>query len=188
MFGLWRTLGLMALGMALYKWDVITGGRSDRFYTWMAVLGFGLGLPVVIAGAWQHFAHDWAMEYSMFIGSVPNYWGSLGVAFGFMAIVMLAVKRSWLSWAQAVLTPVGRMAFTSYILQTVICTTLFYGHGFGLFNRVERWQQALVVLGVWCIVVVFANLWLTRFRMGPLEWAWRSLTYGRLQPMSAGGE
>lgn len=188
MFGLWRTLGLMALGMALFKWDVITGGRSDRFYTWMAVLGFGLGLPVVVFGGLQHFAHDWAMEYSMFIGSVPNYWGSLGVAFGFMATVMLAVRKPWLPRAQAVLTPVGRMAFTSYILQTVICTTLFYGHGFGLFNHLERWQQALVVLGVWCIVVVFANLWLTRFRMGPLEWAWRSLTYGRLQPMSTGGE
>jgi uncharacterized protein len=75
------------------------------------------------------------------------------------------------------------MAFTSYILQTIVCTTIFYGHGFGLYGSTPRWGQALVVAGVWGLIIVVANWWLARYRFGPLEWLWRSLTYRRRQPM-----
>jgi len=79
--------------------------------------------------------------------------------------------------------PVGRMAFTNYLMQTVLMTTLFYGHGFGLFGQVERWGQILIVLAVWVFQVWFSNMWLARFRFGPAEWLWRTLTYMKPQPM-----
>jgi uncharacterized protein len=75
------------------------------------------------------------------------------------------------------------MAFTNYILQSVICTTIFYGHGFGLFGNVERVGQIGVVAAVWIAELALSYLWLQRFRFGPLEWLWRSLTYWRVQPM-----
>ncbi len=81
------------------------------------------------------------------------------------------------------LADVGRMALTNYLLQTIICTTIFYGHGLGLFGRVERVGQIAIVAGVWVVSLVVSPLWLRRFRYGPFEWAWRSLTYGRRQPM-----
>jgi uncharacterized protein len=74
------------------------------------------------------------------------------------------------------------MAFTNYLLQTILCTTLLYGHGFGLFAQFERTQQMGVVLAVWVIQLILSPLWLARFRFGPFEWLWRSLTYGSLQP------
>jgi uncharacterized protein len=184
-FGLWRTLGTMLAGMAFLKWGVLTAGRSTRFYAWMMAAGLASGLPAIAYGVHWNFSHGWAMENSMFGGSLFNYWGSLPVAGAYIAAVMLAYREGWLKGFQRLLAPVGRMAFTSYILQTLICTTIFYGHGFGLYGYVPRWGQALVVLGVWCAVVAAANAWLARFRFGPLEWLWRSLTYGARQPMRA---
>ena len=76
------------------------------------------------------------------------------------------------------------MAFTCYILETLICTTIFYGHGFGLFGSVGRVGQLIVVAAVWAALLLFAPWWLERYRFGPLEWLWRILTYGRIEPLS----
>jgi uncharacterized protein len=184
-WGVWRTLGCMLLGMALFRWGVLSGERPTAFYVRGAVAGLVVGLPLVAWGISQNFSHAWSVSYSMFAGTLPNYWGSLPVAFAWISVVMLAFRLGWLAKAQRVLAEVGRMAFSSYILQTLVCTTLFYGHGLGLYGHVPRWGQLLVVLGTWVIVVAFARMWLARFRFGPLEWLWRSLTYGRRQPMRA---
>jgi uncharacterized protein len=182
-FGLWRTLGAMLLGMALLKWGVLSASRTPRFYTRMLVAGLVCGLPLIGYGVHWNFSHGWNIGHSMFAGTLFNYWGSLGVAAAYIATIMLLHQADRLRTLRRLLTPVGRMAFTSYILQTLICTTIFYGHGLGLYGRVPRWGQALVVLGVWCVVVAVANVWLSRYRFGPLEWLWRSLTYTARQPM-----
>jgi uncharacterized protein len=96
---------------------------------------------------------------------------------------MLAWRSGIVEPATLALGAVGRVAFTNYILQTVICTTLFYGHGFGLFGRVERVEQILIVVSVWAFELAISPIWLRHFQFGPLEWLWRSLTYGRAQPM-----
>lgn len=140
----------------------------------------GMGLPVVAAGAWWNFVAGWHWERSMFLGSQFNYWGSLSMAFGYVGIVMLAVRREWFSALQMRLAAAGRMAFTNYIAQTLICTTIFYGHGFGLFGRIDRWQQAIVVIAVWGLQLWWSPLLMRRFRYGPLEWSWRALTYWRI--------
>jgi uncharacterized protein len=77
----------------------------------------------------------------------------------------------------------GRMAFTNYLTQTIICTTIFYGHGLGLFSYVERVGQFFIVLAIWLLQLTWSPLWLHYFRMGPFEWLWRTLTYFRLQPL-----
>jgi uncharacterized protein len=78
---------------------------------------------------------------------------------------------------------VGRMAFTNYLMHSVILTTIFYGYGFGLYGQVPRaWQMAFVV-AVLSFQLWMSPLWLKHFRFGPAEWAWRSLSYWRLQPM-----
>ncbi len=76
------------------------------------------------------------------------------------------------------LAAVGRMALTNYISQTILCTLIFYGYGLGLFARLERKQIVLVVVGIWIVQLIVSPIWLRHFRFGPLEWIWRSLTYG----------
>ena len=102
---------------------------------------------------------------------------------GWVGLVILICKRGALRWLTRVLAAVGQMAFTNYILQTVICTTIFYGHGFGLFGKVERTGQVLIVFAVWVALLIVSPIWLRFFRFGPLEWLWRSLTYMKAQPM-----
>jgi uncharacterized protein len=175
----WRIAGLMVLGMGLMKLGVFTAGRNSRFYLLLLTAGLPLGLGLTGWGAARLQAHSWSADYSMFGGSLFNYWGSLATSLAWVAAVMLICRARPRGWLVRHLAPVGRMAFTCYILQTLICTTLFFGHGLGLYGRVERWGQMLVVLAVWALLVPFASAWLRRFRFGPLEGLWRRLTYGR---------
>jgi uncharacterized protein len=64
-----------------------------------------------------------------------------------------------------------------------LCTTLFYGYGFGLYGKLERYQLYYVVLCVWVLQLIFSSLWLRYFQYGPVEWLWRSLTYWQCQPL-----
>ena len=90
---------------------------------------------------------------------------------------MLLVKSSRFAGIKERLAAVGRTAFSNYILQTVICVTLF--NGFGFFGRMERSRQIGIVLAIWSVQLLLSPLWLRKFCYGPLEWLWRSLTYGQ---------
>ena len=183
-WGLWRAGGLMLMGMALYRWGVLSGGRSRRFYAGMAALGLAIGMPVVSGGVVQNFAHNWTMEFSRFgLGAQANYWGSLFVSAGYIGLLMLFARSRALPWLQKALAAVGRTALTNYLLQTILATAIFYGHGLGLFGSVERVGQIGIVVAIWVFQLVVSPLWLRYYRYGPFEWLWRSLSYWRLQPM-----
>ncbi len=74
------------------------------------------------------------------------------------------------------------MAFTNYLATSIICTLLFYGYGLGWFGYLQRWQLYPVVAAIWALMLLWSKPWLDRFAAGPLEWAWRSLTFGKRQP------
>jgi uncharacterized protein len=95
---------------------------------------------------------------------------------------MLICKSSSLVALTKPFAAAGRMAFTCYLLETLIATTLFYGHGFGLFAQVDRLGQQFITLSICLFLPLFSSLWLSRFQYGPFEWLWRSLTYWRSQP------
>jgi uncharacterized protein len=181
-WGGWRAGGLMLLGMALFKWGILTAQRSQRFYQTLMGIGFGLGLPIVIMGVIYNYSTGWSPK-SMFFGAQFNYWGSILISLAYISAVMLIYFRLAQSKSVELFAKVGRSAFTNYIGATLICTTLFYGHGFGLFGKVERYYQILFVFGVWLVQILFSHLWMSRFKFGPLEWLWRTLTYMKLQPM-----
>ncbi len=75
------------------------------------------------------------------------------------------------------------MALSNYLFDSIVCTTLFYGYGFGLFGHINRTGLAAIVLTFWIIQLLVSPIWLEYFRYGPAEWLWRSLTYWRIQPM-----
>ena len=81
------------------------------------------------------------------------------------------------------LASTGRMAFTNYLAQTLICCFIFYGYGLGYHGYLDRWEQGLVVLGIWALQLFSSQWWLTRFRYGPMEWLWRSLVLWKRQPL-----
>ncbi len=179
-WGIWRAGGLMLIGMAAWKWGVLTAERSDRFYRWLTVVALGVGWPVVIGGLWAKMNQDWDVFHVLLgTGYLYNYWGSLLVSAGYTGVVMLMARKAWWPGIRRRLAALGRMAFTHYILHTLICTFLFYGFGLGLYGQVNGVGQMGIILAIWVFQLGLSPWWLARFRYGPLEWLWRSLTYRR---------
>ena len=180
---IWRAGGLMLIGMALYKLGVLAATRSPAFYRRMTVIGLAAGLPLAAAGIVYKLHHGFAWERTMFQGTLFNYVGSVGVFLGYVGGVMLMVRFSALPELRARLAATGRMALTNYIAQSLICTFIFYGHGLGLFERVSAAGQMGIVAAIWLLQLAWSPWWLDRFRFGPMEWLWRTLTYMKKQPM-----
>jgi uncharacterized protein len=182
-FTFWRVTGLMLAGMALFKLGVFSARRRPPLYWTMIAAALCIGIPVILYGTHLDFASGWDFRYSFFYGVQFNYWASLLVSFGWVGAMMLASRTAALLPYTRRLAAVGRMAFTNYILHTVICTTIFYGHGFGLFGKVDRVWQLVIVVAVWALQLALSPLWLERFFFGPLEWLWRCLTYLQWEPL-----
>jgi uncharacterized protein len=110
--------------------------------------------------------------------------GTIVLAIGYGAIIIalanLAGGKALLGWA----APLGRMAFTNYLAQSVIFGWIFYGYGLGLFGHLGAAEALAIGLAVYVAQVFFSKWWLGRYRYGPVEWLWRTLMYGALQPMS----
>ncbi len=109
--------------------------------------------------------------------------GALLLALAYAAGFLLLLQGRFGDRLQAWLAPAGRMALTNYLLQSVIASLLFYHYGFGLWGHVGRAAQVVLVLAVFAVQLVASRAWLMKFRFGPMEWLWRSLTYLKLQPM-----
>jgi uncharacterized protein len=181
--GFWLAGGRMLIGMGLMKLDVFSGRRSRQFYIWLALLGYGIGLPLVAYDAYQLIHTNFSFRYVLHGGMFPNFFGSVLVALGHVGALMLIFKSGMLTWLTSRLAAVGRMALTNYLTHSIVCTTLFYGYGFGAFGHVDRTGLAGIVLVIWIVQLLISPIWLDRFRFGPAEWLWRSLTYWKLQPM-----
>jgi uncharacterized protein len=102
---------------------------------------------------------------------------------GHISLIMLIIKSGWLNNFINILAAVGKMALSNYILQSLICCFLFFGYGLGYFAMLEYHELFVVVVITWIFQLIISPIWLSYFRFGPLEWAWRSLTYWKLQPM-----
>ena len=178
--GVWQTGGLMLLGMGLFRVGVLTGERPARWYAALAAGGFGIGVPLLLWAAYRSFLHGWDLRDHMLLSIHLDYWGNLFVGFGWLGAILFLHRRDWLFAAVAA---VGRTALSNYLLATVLCTTVFYGHGFGLFGSVDRVGPLAVVVIVWMIQLVVSPWWLSRFAMGPLEWVLRWATVGRRVPI-----
>ncbi|MBK1728642.1 DUF418 domain-containing protein, partial [Halorhodospira halophila] len=172
----WLTLGCMLIGMAAYKNGFLTGAWSSRAYARVVGYGLGIGVPMSIVGIAYREWRDWELLSGFFFSTQLNQLAVPFVAAGWAALIILAFQRGWLGRLHWPLTAVGRTALSGYLLQSVLCTLVFYGHGLGLYGEMGRPTQLLVVLGVWLVLLIAAPLWLRAFRMGPAEWLLRQAT------------
>ncbi len=182
-FILWRVGGLMLIGMAMMRLGILSGQRDATYYRKMMLTGYGLGLPIVLFSAFDLYAHEFDSLHLFRVGMVSNYVGSIMVALGHIGAVMLLVKANIWAGLMARFSAVGRMALSNYLMHSVILTSLFYGYGLGLYGEFPRLAQMAFVVGVIGLQLYISPIWLQRYRFGPLEWPWRSLTYWKYQPM-----
>jgi len=179
----WRVMAMMLLGMALFKSGVLSAQRSNGFYRNLTLIGLTIGLSLTSYGIYFNFSHKWQMEYSMFAGSLFNYFGSASTALGYIGLIMLLSQSDGLQKCKIRLSSVGRMAFTNYILMSLLGMFIFLGNGFGYFGKTERWVQLLITLTIWGLLLIISPIWLRHFKYGPIEWFWRRLTYRKRIPM-----
>lgn len=179
----WMFGGLMIIGMALYKWGILSNQRSTQFYRRLLVGGGSVGLALILTGVWYRELVDWDTGQILLLASQFNYWGSLLMALAYVAGIMLLCRAAAGDRVTTALSAIGRTTISNYLLQTVLATTIFYGHGLGLFGTLSRIELLGVVVLIWAIQIPLSIAWLNRFRFGPVEWLWRTLTYGERQPM-----
>lgn len=178
-----ETIGLMMIGMALFRSGFLTGEWSRaRYRRWASVLAT-LALPPLAVMAWWQWSSgfDSAVIFTAFIGlSQPL---DLMMALVWAALIVLWLQSAGGERLKARVAAAGRMAFTNYLATSLIMTSIFYGYGLGLFGHVPRAALWPFVIGMWALMLLWSQPWLERFRYGPLEWLWRSLARGSPQAM-----
>lgn len=153
------------------------------FFHRTAILGAAVGFP---------FSIVFVASFFLMNPHVPNIFQALnmlsmalgGVFLGlfYVSSIVLLVNQGKLQTFSRLLAPVGRMALTNYLMHSIICTTLFYGYGFGFYGKVSIFQGILLTILIFALQVPFSHFWLKYFHYGPFEWLWRSLTYMKIQP------
>lgn len=174
-----RGLGMMLIGVGLFRTEILQGTRPAAFYRRLALGGLGVGLPLSIAGVVTHSLNDWSGDVAL-IGAVPNILATAPLAIGYTALITMWNQRPT-TWLHERFRAVGRMALTNYLVQTMLGLLVLDGlFGFGTLGRA---QILLFVVGVWTLQLAWSKPWLALFCFGPVEWLWRVATYRRLQPI-----
>lgn len=176
-----ETLAYMLFGMAAYRSGLLTGGWDRRRYARWALAGLAIGVPAYSAIAAWLVASDFSLI--AVVGGVMTLTVPARPAMivGWACLLILLIRPGGALTAR--IAAAGRMAFTNYLLTSLICTTIFYGYGGGWFGTLSRAEVYLVVAGIWIAMLLWSKPWLDRFAYGPLEWGWRSLARWRRQPM-----
>lgn len=181
-FFFWRCSGMMLIGMALFKAGFLDGRRATGTYALVAATALPLGLVLAGIGAARLEQISFSMPERTLV-DLWNYGGSILASIGYAAALILLVKQNRLPGVRRTLAAVGQMALTNYLLHSLITSVIFLGWGFGLAGRLDYGSQLLVVVAIWIAQLAFSRAWLARFRFGPVEWLWRSLTYWQPQPI-----
>jgi len=173
-----RTIALMLAGAWIWRSELLRDLRAHR--TGMLVFGLlavATGVSITAAETVNLFASNRAF------GDVLIRLGTPIQALGYAALIAVAVDSSHVGQLMKVFAPMGRMAFSNYIVQSLIFSWIFFGYGLGQFNCMSMRSAFLLGSAVYVAQIIASILWLRWFRFGPLEWLWRSLTYGRRQLM-----
>lgn len=180
--GWWDMLLFFFIGMAVYKSGFLIGSSPTWLYVLIAVLGIGLGLAINYMGlkAMYHARFDGVKltESAPFeIYQIRR----LIQTMGYLSLLILLYKVNALRGVFHLFAPVGQMAFTNYLSQSIFAAIIFYAMGW--FGHFQRYQVYEIVACIWIFQIITSNIWLRYYLFGPFEWLWRSLTYMKLQPI-----
>lgn len=180
-YWVWDILSFMLLGMAFFKLRVFHGERTNLFYLMMLIIGYGIGLSV------NYYETKLILDSNfeaMTISSTHQTYqiGRLFTTIGHVGLFMLFIKSGILGFLQKALAAVGTMALTNYLSHSIITAIIFYGFGFSMFGKLQRFELYYIVGAIWIFQLIVSPIWLKYFQYGPMEWLWRSLTYQKRQP------
>ncbi|MDB6131559.1 MAG: hypothetical protein JWM04_2666 [Verrucomicrobiales bacterium] len=173
-----RTCGVFLLGAAAWKSGLL---KNVERYRLSIALG---GIVLVISGCIATFAIVWSQDTNTPLGEILEWaerfsYLPLGIGYGALIFSCLTARLKY--WPLPELGAVGQMALTNYLLQSVVLTWVFYGYGLGYFGKLGSAICAALCVTLFAAQCAYSRWWLRRFEFGPVEWMWRSLTYGKRQ-------
>ena len=154
--------------------------RLRRWLPWLAAGGVA-GSVLMVVG--ERFASPDLPSLLGLLAMIGLFFGAPALGLAYAAGLLLLLRDAAWRRRLAPLAPVGRMALTNYLIHSVVFTTLAYGYGGGLYGKVSPLASIPLTLAMFAVQLPLSAWWLARYRFGPVEWLWRSLTYGALQPM-----
>ena len=174
-----QTLGFMLCGIAAWRSGILRNTqRHKRLLATVFLVALAVGAT---ATSLQVFAES--MERTLAIPEgLLRLCSFVPLAFAYAAGVLLWMTPARVTPVMTLFASLGRMALTNYLMQSVVLTVIFYGYGFGLFGRLGSALAALIGIALYVVQLFLSRFWLRRYRYGPVEWLWRSLSYGRWQP------
>ncbi len=158
-------------------------GDHLPFFRKARLWGLAVGLPTSIL-YYIGYINAPGQSLNMFsaLSTAGHIFGGFFLSLAYISTIVLLIHKGKLKKFSYLLAPVGRMALTNYLLHSIICTTIFLPYGLGLFGKITHWQGIILVLIIFGLQIPFSRWWLSKFRFGPFEWLWRSLTYLKWQP------
>jgi len=184
-----QILGLFLLGLYAGKTGLLQNTDAHRR---LFAIGARVALPVGLAAnaliAWGMVREGNALTSGVMAlaQAFHLFFGPL-LTFGYLSAIVLLSEQAWARRLLAPLSAAGRMALSNYLMQSVICTTIFYSYGLGLYGQMGAGAGVLLSLVIWVIQLPISMIWLRFFQFGPLEWVWRALTYGKAPAMRRQG-
>jgi uncharacterized protein len=176
-----EAIGQMFVGMGLFRLGFFTLGWSSRAYGTMIAFGYLVAVPLTAWLAWM----IWASGFEPLVIHRLEAWQQASrpfIALAHASVLLLIIRAGTAPAVVERLAAAGRMAFSNYLMTSIITNLLFCGYGFGLYGKLSRFQELAVVLGVWAFILIWSKPWLARFQYGPFEWLWRSLVRWSPQP------
>jgi len=178
-----ETIGLILIGMGLYRMGLFTGGISRRKLLIWGWIGLIVGLVTSFLAGQMAYSAGFPFMTTLFVfnglGQLPHLITVLGVLF-LLALWGPSAARGWLGQR---FVAAGRMAFSNYLGTSIVMMFVFHGWAGGLFGQLHRLELLGIVVAMWLVMLLWSKAWLSVFRFGPLEWVWRCLTYGKLFPI-----
>ena len=176
-----RTIALFLFGVLAWRSGILQRASEHKgLLLGIAIGGVLFGGALTVAAQWRDlFGRPWlgrAHEEMARLGAIVL---AAGYAASIVGLTSVPAGQRMLAWA----APVGRMAFTNYLGQSLILGWIFYGYGFGLFGKLSVSTAFTIGVVVYAMQAAISAWWLGRYRYGPVEWLWRSLMYGSWQPM-----
>lgn len=183
-------LALFLCGFYIGKKKIFSNLSENRVLLrkallWGLILGaFFMSLFVAVeAGYWQT-----GIPARSALLLVSNHAASFFLFPAYIALILLLLQGNLFNLLLKPFSAAGRMSLTNYLSQTIICIIIFNGFGFGLVNRLSVTEGLSLALAIFVLQVIWSNIWLRKFRYGPMEWLWRVLTYKQLQPFLIAGK
>lgn len=176
-------MGMFLVGVYAAKKQLLENLDTNiSFFKKLMVWGYAIGIPANLFFAWSAIHYDTtSLSINTLLVTFANAFGNPALSLAYVSTLVVLFNEGRLLVVSQLLAPVGRMALTNYLVHSIAGIFVFHAYGLGLFGKIPPWQLILPAVAFYLLQVWLSKIWLKKYRFGPFEWIWRTLTYFEIQ-------